>query len=30
MENGILLTMDDDFSLMARHCSLRIYPIPID
>ena len=30
MENGILLTMDDDFSLMARHCTLRLYPIPID
>jgi predicted nucleic acid-binding protein len=30
LENGILLTLDDDFSLMARHCTLRIYPIPID
>lgn len=30
MENGILLTMDDDFSLMARHCMLRLYPIRID
>ena len=30
MENGILLTLDDDFSLMARHCTLRLYPIPID
>ncbi|MBI5576530.1 MAG: PIN domain-containing protein [Deltaproteobacteria bacterium] len=30
MEKGILLTMDDDFSLMARHCTLRLYPIPID
>jgi predicted nucleic acid-binding protein len=28
MENGILLTLDDDFSLMERHCSLRLYPIP--
>ncbi len=30
LENGILLTLDDDFSLMARHCTLRLYPIPID
>jgi hypothetical protein len=30
MENGILLTLDGDFSLMARHCTLRLYPIPID
>ncbi len=30
MGNGILLTLDDDFSLMARHCTLRLYPIPID
>ena len=29
MENGILLALDDDFSLMARHCSLRLYPLPI-
>jgi predicted nucleic acid-binding protein len=30
LENGILLTLDDDFSLMAKHCTLRLYPIPID
>jgi hypothetical protein len=30
MENGILLTLDDDFSLMAKHCTLRLYPIPTD
>lgn len=27
MENGILLTMDDDFSLIARHSTLRLYPM---
>lgn len=30
MEKGILLTLDDDFSKIARHCTLRLYPIPID
>jgi predicted nucleic acid-binding protein len=30
LDNGILLTLDVDFSQMARHCSLRLYPIPID
>jgi predicted nucleic acid-binding protein len=30
LENGILMTLDDDFSQMAKHCSLRLYPIPIE
>lgn len=30
MGNGALLTLDEDFIRISRHCALRLYPIPRD
>jgi predicted nucleic acid-binding protein len=30
MNNGVLLTLDEDFKHISKHCALRLYPIPID
>ena len=30
MVGGALLTTDDDFKRISKHCALRLYPVPID
>jgi predicted nucleic acid-binding protein len=30
MNNGVLLTLDEDFRRISKHCALRLYPIPVD
>ncbi|MBI5420193.1 MAG: PIN domain-containing protein [Deltaproteobacteria bacterium] len=30
MGNGVLLTLDDDFTNISRCCGLRLYPVPVD
>jgi predicted nucleic acid-binding protein len=30
MNNGTLMTLDEDFKRISSHCALRLYPIPVD